>query len=223
MKNPQTENGYTRIANELMEALARIRVSGEARQCLDVILRKTYGFNKKSDFISLSQFSLYTGLPRITCAKNVKKLILLNLVTVTQKGYRGINSYRFNKDYSSWRPLPKKVTVTQKGNLTVTQKGTHKRNIQKKDIPAKADSPKKDKPKDNIGTKYFELMVWGENRRGGQFPNRPKQMASIKKMHKAGIGSQKIKDRWEEMELDRWWNEKGFDFKNVADSFDKKL
>lgn len=47
MANPQCENGFTKIANELMEALAKIRIPGEARQVLDVIFRQTYGWNKK--------------------------------------------------------------------------------------------------------------------------------------------------------------------------------
>ena len=38
MANPQTENGYTKIANEIMEALAHIRIPGEAMQVLLVIL-----------------------------------------------------------------------------------------------------------------------------------------------------------------------------------------
>ena len=52
MAMPQVENGYTRIANELLEALAKIRIPGEARQVFDVIMRKTYGF-RKSDPIAL--------------------------------------------------------------------------------------------------------------------------------------------------------------------------
>ena len=56
MANPQKENGYTAIANEIMEALCRHRIPGEDRQVLDVIFRKTYGFNKIEDYISLSQF-----------------------------------------------------------------------------------------------------------------------------------------------------------------------
>jgi len=52
MANPQIENGYTRIANETMDALAKIRIPGQARQVLDFILRKTYGWNKKTDMIS---------------------------------------------------------------------------------------------------------------------------------------------------------------------------
>ena len=56
MASPQLKDGYVAIANEIMDALAHIRIPGEARQVLDVILRKTYGWKKKEDEISLSQF-----------------------------------------------------------------------------------------------------------------------------------------------------------------------
>lgn len=121
MANPQKENGYTAIANETMEALAGIRIPGEARQCLDVILRKTYGFNKSTDWISLSQFALITHLGKSHICKNLNKLASMNII-ITQKGKDKGTLYRFNKDYSTWKPLPKKVIITQKGK-GVTQKG----------------------------------------------------------------------------------------------------
>ena len=45
MASPQTENGYVKIATELHDALCKTRISGEARQMLDVIIRKTYGYD----------------------------------------------------------------------------------------------------------------------------------------------------------------------------------
>ena len=61
MTTPQLENGYIKIATELYDALCGIRIPGEARQVFDVILRKTYGWNKKKDAIALSQFVEATG------------------------------------------------------------------------------------------------------------------------------------------------------------------
>lgn len=119
MTNPQCENGFTRIANELLEALARIRIPGEARQVLDVILRKTYGYHKIEDAISLSQFCLATGLKKVAVCKSVNKLSAMNLIT--QKGNGVLHIYRFNKDYGQWKPLPKKVTLPKKV-INVTQK-----------------------------------------------------------------------------------------------------
>ena len=127
MANPQKENGYTAMANEIMEALARIRINGQSRQVLDFLLRKTYGYNKKEDCISLSQFCLGTGLSKVAVCKSLKKLKSMNLIT--QKGNKVANKYTFTKDYTKWRPLPKKVTlpkkvmgITQKGNKSLPKK-----------------------------------------------------------------------------------------------------
>lgn len=111
--NPQKENGYTAIANEIMEALAGIRISGEARQCLDIILRKTYGFNKKEDLISLSQFCLLSKMTKDDVCRALRKLVEINIIIV-KKDNSYINSYRFNKDYSTWKPLSKKTTLSKK-------------------------------------------------------------------------------------------------------------
>jgi len=119
MASPQADNGYTRIANEIMDNLAKIRIAGEARQMLDVIIRKTYGFNKKEDKISTSQFMLLTGLSRIAIPKARRKLIELNLITVSQKGYSQGLTYSMQKDYEKWKPYPKKDTVSKKGRKCI--------------------------------------------------------------------------------------------------------
>ncbi len=123
MASPQTEDGYTRIANELLEQLCRIRVNGEARQVLDCIFRKTYGYQKKEDAISLSQFTLSTGLKKPTIVKALAKLRSMNLIT--QKDNAIANIYSINKDFSSWKPLPKKVTEPKK-IIIVTQKDNNR-------------------------------------------------------------------------------------------------
>jgi len=114
MANPQPDK-FTKISNELLDALAKIRIAGEARQMLDVIIRKTYGFNKKEDKISTSQFIELTGLSRIAIPKARRKLLELNLITVSQKGYSQGLTYSIQKDYNKWKPYPKKDTVSKKG------------------------------------------------------------------------------------------------------------
>jgi len=130
MASPQKENGYTAIANELMEALAGIRIPGVARQCLDVILRKTYGYNKKEDIISLSQFCLITKLSRSKVCHSLNKLKEINII-IAQKGNDIGNKYRFNKDFESWRPLPKRAIIAQKGNQPLPKRGHTKVDIYK--------------------------------------------------------------------------------------------
>jgi len=136
MAMPQVENGYTRIANELLEALAKIRIPGEARQVFDVIMRKTYGFQKKSDPIALTQFTIATGLSKVAVCKALRKLIELNVIT--KKGNEIALEYEINKHYGEWKPLPKKVTlpkkvinVTKKGNNPLPKMDTTKETITK--------------------------------------------------------------------------------------------
>ena len=115
MASPQKENGFTPIANEVMEALCGIRISGEARQCLDVIIRKTYGFQKKEDKISLSQFYLLTKMSKGSICRSLLKLAEMNLI-INKKVNDNITSYRFNKDFDTWKPLTKKITINKKVN-----------------------------------------------------------------------------------------------------------
>jgi phage replication O-like protein O len=71
----QLEKGYFRVANGFWEAICRLRIPGEARQVFDFILRQTWGWKKREDRISLSQFVLGTGLSKKTVIKARKKLL----------------------------------------------------------------------------------------------------------------------------------------------------
>jgi len=133
MANPQADN-FTKISTELLEALCRSRIPGQARQMLDVIIRKTYGWKKADDHISTTQFMQLTGMKAYEIHKARKKLQDMNIITVTQKGDSQVLCYRLEKDYDKWVLLPKKVTVTKKGNklspkkvATVPQKVVHNR------------------------------------------------------------------------------------------------
>jgi len=121
MINPQIENGYTKIANEIMEALSATRIAGEQMQCLLFILRKTYGFNKKEDTIPLSQFVKATGIrkPHICRALNNLKE---RKIIVTKNGNKKHPTYSFNKRYDQWKLLPKMVTLP-KTVIGVTKNG----------------------------------------------------------------------------------------------------
>ncbi len=124
MASPQKEDGYTAIANEIMEALSKYRIPGEQMQCLLFILRKTYGFNKKWDAIANSQLVRATGLRKQHVYRAIKGLIDKNLVT--KKGYNPAISYCFNKNYKTWKVYPKKVTVTNIGKKSNQKRGPQK-------------------------------------------------------------------------------------------------
>ena len=142
MANPQTENGYTMIANELLEALARIRLSGEETQVFFTILRKTYGFKKKGDHISLSQFVLSTGIMKPNICRALSKLITKKMIIKTDND--NITSYSIQKDYTRWKPLSKLIMLSKTiipliktDNQTVINIDTHKRNKNTKETLTK--------------------------------------------------------------------------------------
>ena len=128
MANPQTENGFTKIANEVFEELVKTALLGSEFQICFLVIRKTYGFNKKEDRISLTQFEKGTNLSRPTVVKSLKNLVSRNILLRSENLI-----YKFNKDYESWvvntALLVKHNDTTSKDRFTKIGKDglTHKR------------------------------------------------------------------------------------------------
>jgi len=97
MANPQLENGHTKIANELMEALCKFRIPGEQRLVFDCIIRYTYGWHKKNDTIALSQFVSMTGLKKPNVVRAIASLVEHSVIKHDN------DSYSINKDYEQWQ------------------------------------------------------------------------------------------------------------------------
>ena len=97
MANPQLEDGYTPIANEILEALMRSYLSPNQWQVLLCIIRKTYGFRKKIDYITNRQIVEATGLGKTTVSRALTKLKQQGLIT------RNGKHIGFLKDYELWK------------------------------------------------------------------------------------------------------------------------
>jgi len=113
--NPQAEDGHIDISNEIGEALARTQISGNEWRVLWVIFRKTYGWHKKMDCISTTQFQKATGLQRRHVSRTLSNLIERHIIT--KNGDSFITSYGLQKDYTKWKSITKngdkKQTVTK--------------------------------------------------------------------------------------------------------------
>jgi phage replication O-like protein O len=110
MEGPQLENGYTKIANEILEKQCLINLSSYQSRLLFAVFRNTYGFNKSEDWIANIQLIALTGLKKSHVSRTKKELIQRNIL-VTSSG----NKIKFNKFWSQWKELPSKVTVTNPG------------------------------------------------------------------------------------------------------------
>jgi hypothetical protein len=74
------------------------------------------------------------------------------------------------------------------------------------------------------GKVMLGLISWAVERRDRNFTTSgfKKQMRALAILRKAGYQPSEIKDRWLELEDDKFFKEKGFDFMTIVNSFDKK-
>ena len=121
------DDGFTRIANELLEAVMRAGLSQHQLLVFMAVMRKTYGFNKKSDWVSNEQISMLTGILPHKCSAAKSALVKRGILTQTGRVI-GIN-----KAVSEWSPLPvkgtekkpylKKVTLPESGKKSLPESG----------------------------------------------------------------------------------------------------
>ncbi|HIH5086955.1 TPA: replication protein [Klebsiella pneumoniae] len=121
------DDGFTRIANELLEAVMRAGLSQHQLLVFMAVMRKTYGFNKKSDWVSNEQLSELTGILPHKCS--AAKSVLVKRGILTQTG-RVIG---INKTVSEWSSLPvkgtekkpylKKVTLPESAKKSLPESG----------------------------------------------------------------------------------------------------
>jgi len=143
-----TDNGYTRIANELLEAIASADLTARQLKLMLAYVRKTYGFNKKMDRIADEQISQLTGLSRQNVNKAKKELISMNCLIVegSQIGInKEVSAWRFSKclQVSNFVSKPETKTVSKLETLPVSKPETHKRHSSKdkKDNNSTSENP----------------------------------------------------------------------------------
>jgi len=108
MANPQIENGYTKIANELLEAVIKFPMCDYEHRIFWFIVRKTYGYEKREDWISQKQIIKDTGILKQHVSRTVKRLLEKKMIIKSEK------KIGIQKDYDLWK-LPEQVT--NKSNL----------------------------------------------------------------------------------------------------------
>ena len=52
--NPQLENGYTKIADQILENTAKLKLNGTQMRIILIVWRYTYGFNRKETDLSVT-------------------------------------------------------------------------------------------------------------------------------------------------------------------------
>ncbi len=154
---PEIDDGHTKIANELLDAIISHDFSKRQLKILLYVMRKTYGWNKPEDDISRSQILEATGMHNPHITKTIQELQEMNVLIVSQGNHA--KRYKINKYYDTWRvtetvivtksvPVTKTVIVTE----TVTE------NYQNSNITLLKQSPQKTLPKDNTKDSCLEVL-----------------------------------------------------------------
>ncbi|WP_049188559.1 replication protein [Serratia marcescens] len=137
------DDGFTRVANELLDA---VLASGLTEIQLHIVLavwRKTYGWNKKMDWISNEEFERMTTKDRTKCSTAKNQLIRMQVLV--QKG----RSVGMNKNICEWETkfngFGKSFTESVKESFTESVKGSLPNQSNTKDTiqkTLKTDPPK---------------------------------------------------------------------------------
>lgn len=114
---PEIDDGHTKIANELLDAILCHDFSKRQLKIIFYIIRKTYGWNKSEDDISRSQIVDATGLKNPHVTTTIQELLEMNVIIVGTGNHA--KRYKINKYYDTWR-VTKTVIVTKTVNVTET-------------------------------------------------------------------------------------------------------
>ena len=104
MAKPQLEDGHTRIANEILEHLMRLHLAPNQWQVLLCIIRKTYGFQKKVDYIANIQIGEATNLGKTVISRVLRNLE--DMKVITRRG----KIVGIQKDWELWVKLAEQST-----------------------------------------------------------------------------------------------------------------
>lgn len=115
--NPQIEDGYTRIANELLEALTKAMASGlitgKERAIIDYVIRHTYGFQKTNGYFKPANISKELGIERHYVSYLISNLIKKNILK------REDDRLGINKHYKEWKRYEISKHVMNNHNVSI--------------------------------------------------------------------------------------------------------
>ncbi|SFX90680.1 replication protein [Ruminococcus sp. XPD3002] len=124
MAELQIKSGFTRIPNELLESLCALGVSGNEMRIMLWIIRKTYGFNRTSAELPLSEIAKAVGMRTNHVSESLKKLEEMGLIN--RRNSQGVQPQVISVEAdtgSQKQEFPKTVTVPENGNTEVPENG----------------------------------------------------------------------------------------------------
>lgn len=123
MAKPALDNGFIQIAcgkpeNDILTALASSNLNGTEYAIVLLVIRKTWGWKKNWDWISITTFENTLNKSRPMIVSCLKSLVVKNILLVN-KSLPLQPKYAFNERFIEWgskQKLTSKVKLTSKQN-----------------------------------------------------------------------------------------------------------
>jgi len=101
--NPELDEGFTQIANELLTALAKAQmqgtITGRERAVIDFVIRYTYGYHEENGNFRTSFIAKELETTSYNVSKILKRLQEKNIIV------RDGDEIAFNKHYNDWKTV----------------------------------------------------------------------------------------------------------------------
>lgn len=149
---------FLQVPNAVIDELLP-DLTGAELKCYLVVIRKTKGWNKESDNISISQFMKATGLSNSAVIKACESLVKYGLL-IKKNGARNTGVYAVNS-YSKTTceessPVKKVHSTCEESSQVTCEKSSHtKNNIKNTTQNNNSSSSGKDSPTEENGKKKF--------------------------------------------------------------------
>lgn len=243
LSNMAQQDPFTSLHNSVLEAIALQSLSGAELRVLIIIWRKTFGFQKQKDNISISQFMQMTGLSRQTIYDALSRLIEKKIVcrTVSKTWFcKDFMKLDVSKTVPSAKPyrtesatksvsktVPTKETVTKEiSNTNVLHENADSHRSGRTTKPATSHSKKKPIVKKRLAAhsaeEYKSIISYAAQVQGLKLlGNYGKQMRFGKLLFDAGYTVADIHYASINMWNDQYWRHHPFDLANIYNNIHK--
>jgi len=156
MASPQRENGFTGVANEIMEQILKLHLNGTQYSIVLTVWRFTYGFQRCEHELSITFIAKATGTSPRVIRRELKNLIDFNMILVTKESTKSDSRVlKFNKDYDTWKQRTKQSPEDQIVPSQRTKQSPQQRTKQ---------SPKKETKENSKENIYIVFHHWNSKK-----------------------------------------------------------
>lgn len=113
--NPQVEDGYTKISNELLEQIYAAHFNSTQFGIILCVIRYTYGFRRKNAKLSNSFIAKAIGKSDRSVKRGIVELLAMNVLIPERYSSTSTKKLGINKRYNTWKfPTSDKNDTSQK-------------------------------------------------------------------------------------------------------------